>query len=88
MKSVHGITKPSSISDLRPTSILCFLPSTCPQANTKSSARVHLEQLDPDKKEVDTDIDIIAIHGFDTQSAGTWKDRKTGLNWLYNLCLG
>ncbi|KAI1735305.1 hypothetical protein F4680DRAFT_307051 [Xylaria scruposa] len=54
----------------------------------RGARTVHLEQLNPDNKEADTDIDIIAIHGLDTQSADTWKDKKTNFNWLHHLCLG
>ncbi|KAK4096720.1 hypothetical protein N658DRAFT_552072 [Parathielavia hyrcaniae] len=41
--------------------------------STRSTRRgVHLGQVNPDKKEADTDIDIIAIHGLDTKSPDTW----------------
>ncbi|KAK0631109.1 hypothetical protein B0T17DRAFT_607771 [Bombardia bombarda] len=55
-------------------------------------ARVHLRQVypateDPEQHEQDTDIDIIAIHGLDTNSeeTWTWKDPKhpgVPVNWL------
>ncbi len=48
---------------------------------------VHLCQVNPDKSEADTDIDIIVIHGLDTKSPGTWtwvntSDHTQSVNWL------
>ena len=48
---------------------------------------VHLCQVNPDKIETETDIDIIAIHGLDTRSPDTWtwinSDSKLPrVNWL------
>ena len=46
---------------------------------------VRLCQVNRDKNEADTDIDIIAVHGLDTKSPETWtyRDRDTGnVNWL------
>ncbi|KAK4101199.1 hypothetical protein N658DRAFT_559046 [Parathielavia hyrcaniae] len=56
--------------------------------STRSTRRgVHLSQVNPDKKEADTDIDIIAIHGLDTKSPDTWtwvdpSDPTNTCNWL------
>ncbi|KAI1128146.1 hypothetical protein F5Y10DRAFT_292310 [Nemania abortiva] len=48
---------------------------------------VHLRQVYPEKGDSDTDIDIIAIHGFDTKSPETWIWKHPGnpemqVNWL------
>ncbi|KAK4233364.1 hypothetical protein C8A03DRAFT_38931 [Achaetomium macrosporum] len=47
---------------------------------------VRLCQVNPDKNEADTDIDIIAIHGFDTKSQDTWTWRvsnpRNSVKWL------
>ncbi|KAK3685898.1 hypothetical protein B0T22DRAFT_466802, partial [Podospora appendiculata] len=48
---------------------------------------VRLCQVNPDKNEADTDIDIIAIHGLDTKSPDTWtwvdpSDPNNKVNWL------
>jgi hypothetical protein len=47
---------------------------------------VRLCQVNPDKTESDTDIDIIAIHGLNTKSPGTWTWRANppdkNVNWL------
>ncbi|KAI0414730.1 hypothetical protein F5X98DRAFT_389615 [Xylaria grammica] len=72
-------------------STLYLLPSMrlkqTPQAQ-RGPKTVHLKQLNPGKGDADTDIDIIAIHGLDTQSADMWRDKNTGFNWLHHLCLG
>ncbi|GAW21826.1 hypothetical protein ANO14919_113510 [Xylariales sp. No.14919] len=72
-------------------STLYLLPAVrlkqTPQAQ-RGPKTVHLKQLNPGKGDADTDIDIIAIHGLDTQSADTWRDKNTGFNWLHHLCLG
>lgn len=55
-----------------------------PERSTQQG--VSLRQVNPDKKETDTDIDIIAIHGLDTKSPDTWTWRarhpKDNVNWL------
>lgn len=48
---------------------------------------VQLCQVNPAMTEADTDIDIIAIHGLDTESPGTWtwvnpSDPTESVNWL------
>lgn len=45
---------------------------------------VHLYQVNPDKNKVDTDIDIIAIHGLDTKSPDTWiwENEQGKKNWI------
>ncbi|KAK0752400.1 hypothetical protein B0T18DRAFT_292453, partial [Schizothecium vesticola] len=48
---------------------------------------VRLCQVNPNKNEADTDIDIIAIHGLDTKSPDTWtwvdpSDRNNKVDWL------
>lgn len=47
---------------------------------------VRLCQVNTDKNESDTDIDIIAIHGLDTRSPDTWtwrgKNPSDNVNWL------
>jgi hypothetical protein len=58
-----------------------------PPSGTKSSKirHVSLEQVYPPKgKETETDIDIIAVHGFDTRSPDTWiwKSETGNVNWL------
>ncbi|KAK4096674.1 hypothetical protein N658DRAFT_335672 [Parathielavia hyrcaniae] len=56
--------------------------------STRSTRRgVHLGQVNPDKNEADTNIDIIAIHGLDTKSPDTWtwvdpSDPTNTCNWL------
>jgi hypothetical protein len=60
------------------------------QAQAPSPPRaqgVRLCQVNPVKTEADTDIDIIAIHGLDTESPGTWtwvnpSDPTESGNWL------
>lgn len=52
-----------------------------------ASCSLILSQLNPEKTKADTDIDIIAIHGFDTKSPDTWtwvdrKNRENRVNWL------
>jgi hypothetical protein len=43
------------------------------QAPSPSRTRgVQLCQVNPAKTEADTDIDVIAIHGLDIESPGTW----------------
>ncbi|KAI0409706.1 nacht nucleoside triphosphatase [Xylaria palmicola] len=72
-------------------SVIAYLsrpPSVLRGRAPPARRNIRLEQLNPDKSEADTDVDIIAIHGLDTQSADTWKDKNTGFNWLYDLCLG
>lgn len=55
-----------------------------PERSTRQG--VSLRQVNPDKKETDTDIDIIAIHGLDTKSPDTWTWRarhpNDNVNWL------
>lgn len=58
-----------------------------PERSTQQG--VSLRQVNPDKKETDTDIDIIAIHGLDTKSPDTWtwrarhpNDPNDNANWL------
>ncbi|KAK0753569.1 hypothetical protein B0T18DRAFT_313554, partial [Schizothecium vesticola] len=50
----------------------------------RSQQGVRLRQVNSDKNETDTDIDIIAIHGLDTQSPDTWTwdPKGTRVNWL------
>ena len=60
-------------------------PTSC--AAPSPSRGVHLRQVNPAKIEADTDIDIIAIHGLDTKSPGTWtwvnsSDPTESINWL------
>jgi hypothetical protein len=50
--------------------------------STRSTQGVHLSHVNPDKTEIDTDIDIVAIHGLDTESPHTWTWKTTGVNWL------
>ncbi|KAK4674543.1 hypothetical protein QC763_0025390 [Podospora pseudopauciseta] len=59
--------------------------SSGPARSTRQDVR--LCQVNPDKNETDTDIDIIAIHGLDTKSPGTWtwvdpNDPNNTVNWL------
>ena len=70
-RSKHALSSP------KPTS--CGVPS--PRQG------VHLRQVNPAKGEDDTDVDIIAIHGLDTKSPGTWtwvnpRDPTESVNWL------
>ncbi|KAL8303425.1 hypothetical protein RB600_007056 [Gaeumannomyces tritici] len=59
------------------------------EATTQPSQQC-LSQINPDKSEMDTDIDIIAIHGLDTKSPDTWtwkntrdpKNEAKWANWL------
>ncbi|KAF3021614.1 hypothetical protein E8E14_013909 [Neopestalotiopsis sp. 37M] len=58
-----------------------------PASDTKRSKirHVSLEQVYPPKgKATETDIDIIAVHGFDTRSPDTWiwKSETENVNWL------
>ncbi|KAK3379384.1 hypothetical protein B0T24DRAFT_510929, partial [Lasiosphaeria ovina] len=60
-------------------------PTSDPKQSTRKGVR--LCQVNPDKNETDTDIDIIAIHGLDAQSPDTWtwvnpSDRNNKVNWL------
>ncbi|KAM7210013.1 hypothetical protein V8F06_014600 [Rhypophila decipiens] len=50
--------------------------------STRSASRgVRLRQVHPEKNEAETDVDIIAIHGLDTDSdTWTWKDPKDRKN--------
>lgn len=82
------------------TTVLCLVGATaaCPRfwfpprrserAPSPPRARgVQLCQVNPAKTEADTDIDIIAIHGLDTESPGTWtwvnpSHRTESVNWL------
>lgn len=59
--------------------------SSGPARSTRQDVR--LCQVNPDKNETDTDIDIIAIHGLDTKSPDTWvwvdpNDPNNTVNWL------
>ncbi|KAK4652824.1 hypothetical protein QC762_0077170 [Podospora pseudocomata] len=59
--------------------------SSGPARSTRQDVR--LCQVNPDKSETDTDIDIIAIHGLDTKSPDTWtwadpNDPNNTVNWL------
>lgn len=59
-------------------------------AETTQPSQQRLVQVNPDKTETDTDIDIIAIHGLDTKSPDTWewvdrKDPGTRVNWLRDV---
>ncbi|KAK4202191.1 armadillo-type protein [Triangularia verruculosa] len=65
------------------------LSSVKPTSDSTRSARpgVSLRQVNPDKNEANTDIDIIAIHGLDTKSPDTWvwvdtNDPNNTVNWL------
>lgn len=65
------------------------LSSPKPTSHAAPSPRrgVHLRQVNPAKSEDETDIDIIAIHGLDTKSPGTWtwvdlSDPTESVNWL------
>jgi hypothetical protein len=54
---------------------------------TQSTRGIRLLQVNPDKDETDTDIDIIAIHGLDTGSPDTWiwrarSPNEQDVNWL------
>ncbi|KAK3947789.1 nacht nucleoside triphosphatase [Pseudoneurospora amorphoporcata] len=57
--------------------------------STRSTQRgVHLNRVNKDNR--DTDIDIIAIHGLDTQSPNTWtwedpRNPNVKVNWLADL---
>ncbi|TRX90306.1 hypothetical protein FHL15_008851 [Xylaria flabelliformis] len=52
-----------------------------------TSKGIHIEPV-PTEKNIKTDVDIIAIHGLDTKSPGTWtfktKAGESGVNWLSN----
>lgn len=68
-----------ALSPAKPTSDSSATPST--------RRGVRLCQVNPDKNEADTDIDIIAIHGLDTKSPDTWTWVDPGepdnpVNWL------
>ncbi|KAH8892149.1 ARM repeat-containing protein [Thozetella sp. PMI_491] len=60
------------------------------EGSTRFTQGVRLSQVNPDKTDTDTDIDIIAIHGFDTKSPDTWtwkdprdpKNEAKWVNWL------
>jgi len=59
--------------------------------SARSTQGVRLSQVNPDKTETETDIDIIAIHGLDTKSPETWTWRsnrkKTALiGWPTRIC--
>jgi hypothetical protein len=70
-------------------------------ASAQTSRGVRLSQVYPDSDEVETDIDIIAVHGLDTKSPDTWTwksprctqtelsandDHKSrDVNWLKDL---
>ncbi|KAM3447621.1 hypothetical protein MY3296_008561 [Beauveria thailandica] len=51
---------------------------------------VYLQEIDLNRTEADTDIDIIAIHGLDTKSPDTWtwkdprdpNNKRKWVNWL------
>ncbi|KAK4642940.1 hypothetical protein QC761_0062650 [Podospora bellae-mahoneyi] len=65
------------------------LSSVKPTSDSTRSARpgISLRQVNPDKNEANTDIDIIAIHGLDTKSPDTWvwvdpNDPNNTVNWL------
>ncbi|KAK4182093.1 hypothetical protein QBC35DRAFT_421305, partial [Podospora australis] len=58
-------------------------PSDKPISDSARSASrgVRLHQVHPEKNEAETDVDIIAIHGLDTDSdTWTWKDPKDRKN--------
>ncbi|OBR02171.1 Peptidase C14 [Colletotrichum higginsianum IMI 349063] len=51
----------------------------------RASRGVRVCQVYPTNSNVETDIDIIAVHGLDTNSPETWEDRSKGkptVNWL------
>ncbi|KAK1974641.1 peptidase C14 [Colletotrichum cereale] len=51
----------------------------------RASRGVRVCQVYPTQSHVETDIDIIAVHGLDTNSPETWEDRSKGkstVNWL------
>ncbi|KAI1114174.1 armadillo-type protein [Nemania sp. NC0429] len=54
-------------------------------ANGSTPRRVTLTQIYPLDENIDTDVDVIAIHGFDTRSSETWTWKTAsseGVNWL------
>ncbi|KAK4149429.1 hypothetical protein C8A00DRAFT_46964 [Chaetomidium leptoderma] len=78
------------------TTVLCVLAGTTAAwlwfsdagpASPSTQQGVRLCQVNTDKNESDTDIDIIAIHGLDTKSPATWTWRAPNpndknANWL------
>ncbi|EGX93752.1 Armadillo-type fold domain containing protein [Cordyceps militaris CM01] len=47
----------------------------------RADGAIRLHQVNPDKTEYNTDIDIIAIHGLNTRSPGTWTWRRPTRFW-------
>ncbi|KAJ6784046.1 hypothetical protein PWT90_00333 [Aphanocladium album] len=72
----------------RPT--LATSTANTPDPSPPTRKGVYLEEVTCNRAEVDTDIDIIAIHGLDTSSRDTWtwkdpgdpKNRRNWVNWL------
>ena len=78
----------SSVLCLRTPSMRCRLRRGALRNSHDPTRRgVRLCQVNPNKNEADTDIDIIAIHGLDTKSPDTWtwanpRDPNESVNWL------
>ncbi|KAM3498453.1 hypothetical protein MY10362_008227 [Beauveria mimosiformis] len=61
-----------------------------PDASLPTRKGVYLQEIDLNRTEADTDIDIIAIHGLDTKSPDTWtwkdprdpNNKRKWVNWL------
>lgn len=65
--------------------LLCFIPKTAKKMASSHENKTVLFRANPATRDADADLDIIAIHGLDTQSPGTWTySKSTGedVNWL------
>jgi hypothetical protein len=64
-------------------------PASSSTRQTRSRRGVSLCQVNSDKTEANTDVDIIAIHGLNTKSPDTWtwraSDHSKSVNWLADL---
>ncbi|EXU98735.1 NACHT and HEAT repeat domain protein [Metarhizium robertsii] len=65
--------------------LLCFIPETAKKMASSHENKTVLFRANPATRDADADLDIIAIHGLDTQSPGTWTYSKSpgeDVNWL------
>ncbi|KAH6999382.1 hypothetical protein EDB80DRAFT_650193 [Ilyonectria destructans] len=102
-QTIGSINLSQAMSLTHRTTLLCLLAGaicTCllfrPTARLKPATPptqrgVHLRQVQLNRDDADTDIDIIAIHGLDTTSRDTWtwkdpgdpKNEDKWVNWLH-----
>ncbi|GKT92454.1 peptidaseCc14 [Colletotrichum tofieldiae] len=84
LRTILARNQPASWFNRQPSSARTRLPDNHAESLPQPHRGVRVRQVHPIQSE-ETDIDIIAVHGLDTNSPGTWEDRSKGkptVNWL------